>query len=294
VPTGHLLSTLTPDATADAALRRRQYFAQATGQDVLICQELLRRKLAAQRATLVSHPELPGQAHALDVLDTALAWLTLPELPPWLMSVDMVRTYEARTARAYFAAWDGWTVRWDKAGAKRVPPHWKVARDRSSPLAPGSNARHVVDPLNAMLNYAYALLEGQCRQALTRLGFDVVCGFLHLDKLGRDSLVYDLMECERGTVDGLVFDFLARTTLHYGDVTPVSDGSCRLHPQLARAVVAGCRVAQGRLEEHARWLRSVVLVDPQSLPTALNASAFQRRRLIQRHSVTMAVPLYPQ
>jgi CRISPR/Cas system-associated endonuclease Cas1 len=143
---GHLLSTLTPDATADAALRRRQYLAQATGQDMPICQDLLRRKLAGQRATLVSHPELPGQVHALDVLDSALAWLTLPELPPWLMSVDMVRTYEARTARAYFAAWDGWPLRWDKADAKRVPPHWKAARDRSSPLAPGNNARRAVDP----------------------------------------------------------------------------------------------------------------------------------------------------
>jgi CRISPR-associated endonuclease Cas1 len=288
---GHLLSTLTPDATADAALRRRQYFAQATGQDVLISQELLRRKLAAQRATLVRHLDLPGQTHALDVLDTALAWLTLLELPPWLMAVDMVRTYEARTARAYFAAWDGWPLRWDKAGAKRVPPHWKAARDRSSPLAPGNNARHAVDPLNVVLNYAYALLEGQCRQALTRLGFDVACGFLHLDKPGRDSLVYDLMECERGTVDGLVLDFLAHTALHWGDVTPVSDGSCRLHPQLARAVVAGCRVAQDRLDEHARWLRSAVLDDPHSLPTALSASAVQRRKSTPRGAVTAAVPL---
>jgi CRISPR-associated endonuclease Cas1 len=256
---GHLLSTLTPDATADARLRRCQYLAQAAGTDVPICQELLRRKLTAQRATLVSHPDLPGQVHALDVLDTALAWLTLPELPPWLMAVDMVRTYEARTARAYFTAWDGWALRWDKVSAKRLPPHWKVARERSSPLAPNNNARHAVDPLNAIQNYAYALLEGQCRQALTRLGFDVACGFLHLDKSGRDSLVYDLMECDRGTVDGLVLDFLKHTTLHYGDVILSADGSCRLHPQLARAAVAGCRVPQDRVDEHARWLRDAVL-----------------------------------
>jgi CRISPR/Cas system-associated endonuclease Cas1 len=83
-----------------------------------------------------------------------------------------------------------------------------TARDRSSPLAPGDNARQAVDPLNAALNYAYGLLEGQCRQALSTLGFDDACGFLHLDKAHRDSLVYDLMECERGTVDGLVLDLL--------------------------------------------------------------------------------------
>ena len=81
---------------------------------------------------------------------------------------------------------------------------------------------------------------------------------LHVDRSGRDSLVYDLMECERGAGDGLVLDFLARPTLHYGDVTPVSDGSCRLHPQLARAVVASCRVPQERIEEHAQWLRTAL------------------------------------
>jgi CRISPR/Cas system-associated endonuclease Cas1 len=63
------------------------------------------------------------------------------------------------------------------------------------------------------------------RQTLTRHAFDVACGFVHADKPGRDSLVYDLMECARGAVDDLVLDFLGRTTLHYGDVTPVSDGS---------------------------------------------------------------------
>src|SRR5260370_42031015 len=48
------------------------------------------------------------------------------------------------------------------------------------------------------------------------------------------------MECERGAVDALALEFLARMTFRASDFTPVSDGSCRLHPQLARAVVAAC------------------------------------------------------
>ena len=201
---------------------------------------------------------------------------TLPEVPPWLATVDMLRMYEASAARAYFAAWAGWPLRWGKADAKRVPPHWLAARDRTSPLAPGGNARHAVDPLNATRNYAYALLEGQCRQALTSLGFDVACGFLHADKAGRDSLVYDLMECERGTVDGLVHDFLADTTLHHGDCALTTDGACRLHPQLARAVVAACRVEQRRIDEHAKWLREALLAprDEQAPASTRRVSIF--------------------
>jgi CRISPR/Cas system-associated endonuclease Cas1 len=117
----------------------------------------------------------------------------------------------------------------------------------------------------AILNYAYGVLEGQVRLALSARGFNLACGFLRADKAGRDSLVYDLMGCERGTVDGLVLDFLARTKFHGGDFTRVNDGSVRLHPQLARVVVASCRVPQSRLDEQARWLRMTL---PAAAPTA--------------------------
>jgi CRISP-associated protein Cas1 len=223
---------------------------------VVIARELVRRKLIGQRSTLAAHPELPGRVRGLEVLEDALSWLELPEPPPWLCDLGILRTFEGRAAQAYFASWRGYTLRWTKADARRVPPHWLQVRQRNSPLS--QNARRAVDPCNAVLNYAYALLEGQCRQALTRLGFDIACGFLHVDKAGRDSLVFDLMECERGAVDGLVLDFLGRTTLHYGDVTPVSDGSCRLHPQLARAVAAAGQVAQGQIDAHATWIRTAL------------------------------------
>jgi CRISPR-associated endonuclease Cas1 len=262
---GHHQATLGPAPKADARLRRVQYQAPQAGHDVTICRELLRRKVTAQLATLTAHADLPGSGEAEGWLRTALEWLALAEPPPWLSSVGRVRYYEAWLARVYFLAWKGWGLRWGKADVKRVPPHWLVARERSSPLA-SDNARHAVDPLNAVLNYAYGCLEGQARQALESEGFDVACGFLHVDKDGRDSLVYDLMECARGTIDGLVLDFLTRTVLHAGDFVQTLEGKCRLHPQLARAVVATCRVAQVRLDEHARWLREVLL-SPTSEPT---------------------------
>jgi CRISPR-associated endonuclease Cas1 len=216
---------------------------------------LVRRKLVAQRATIEAHPELPDQDRALDVLTMALSWLSLPEPPPWLASMELVRTYEGRAARAYFAAWTGLPLRWaTKADARRVPPHWLSVRERTSPLSSQANARHAVEPANAILNYAYGVLEGQVRQALSSRGFDLACGFLHADKAGRDSLVYDVMECERGEVDGLVLDLLRDTAFHKCDFVTVSDGTCRLHPQLARAVVARCGVAQEQVDASAQWL----------------------------------------
>jgi CRISP-associated protein Cas1 len=111
-----------------------------------------------------------------------------------------------------------------------------------------------VDPANAILNYAYGVLESQCRQALACRGFDLACGFLPADKVGRDSLVYDLMECERSAVDGLILDFITCTRFHAGDFTRILDGSCRMHPQLARTVVATCRTSQSLVDAVAEWL----------------------------------------
>jgi CRISPR-associated protein Cas1 len=111
-----------------------------------------------------------------------------------------------------------------------------------------------VDPANAIIHYAYAVLEGQSQQALAAAGFDLACGFLHAEQRSRDSLVYDVMEFARPAVDDRVLAFLQETTFYAGDFTRVSDGSCRLHPQLAWAVVATCGVPQQRLEEHATWL----------------------------------------
>jgi hypothetical protein len=66
--------------------------------------------------------------------------------------------------------------------------------------------------------------------------------------------LYVLMECARGSVDGLVLDFLSETLLHAGDFVQTTDGRCRLHPQLARVVVARCRLPQDQLTGHAKWL----------------------------------------
>jgi hypothetical protein len=45
---------------------------------------------------------------------------------------------------------------------------------------------------------------------------DAACGFLHSDRPGRDSLVYDVMEPYRPRVDAALLEFLAKTTFRKG------------------------------------------------------------------------------
>ena len=54
--------------------------------------------------------------------------------------------------------------------------------------------RPPLDPVNAMLSFAYSLLTHDCAAALESVGLDAYVGFLHKDRPGRSSLALDLME----------------------------------------------------------------------------------------------------
>lgn len=60
--------------------------------------------------------------------------------------------------------------------------------------------RPPTDPMNALLSFAYTLLEHACTAALEGVGLDPYVGFLHRDRPGRASLSLDLMEELRGPV----------------------------------------------------------------------------------------------
>ncbi len=58
----------------------------------------------------------------------------------------------------------------------------------------GRNRRPPQDPVNAMLGFGYAMLLSCVERAVSTVGLDVYCGFLHQDHYGRMSLGLDLME----------------------------------------------------------------------------------------------------
>lgn len=51
-----------------------------------------------------------------------------------------------------------------------------------------------MDPVNALLSFAYSLLSHDCASSLESAGLDSYVGFLHRDRPGRSSLALDLME----------------------------------------------------------------------------------------------------
>lgn len=91
------------------------------------------------------------------------------------------------------------------------------------------NRRPPLDPVNAMLSFAYSLLEKSCAAALESVGLDAYVGFLHRDRPGRDSLALDLMEELRPCMaDRFVLTLINNRVLHRSDFEWQGSGAVRM------------------------------------------------------------------
>jgi CRISPR/Cas system-associated endonuclease Cas1 len=88
---------------------------------------------------------------------------------------------------------------WFSCLAAAAPGQWQFS---------GRNRRPPRDPLNALLSLSYTLVEGEIRRAVQAHGLDPARGFLHQPAPARDSLVLDLLEIYRPSVDAFALDLL--------------------------------------------------------------------------------------
>ncbi len=101
--------------------------------------------------------------------------------------VARLRTVEGRVALRYWEA------------VREVLPESLDFRGRMT----SSHQNNASDPMNLALNYAYGVLEGECRRAINAVGLEPSAGFLHefSDYQTKQSLVYDLQEPFRWLAD---------------------------------------------------------------------------------------------
>jgi hypothetical protein len=92
--------------------------------------------------------------------------------------------------------------------------------------------RAATNPVNALLNFTYTLLESESHLALLAAGLDPTLGVLHADQRNRDSFALDAMEPVRPDVDSFVFDLLEERTLTSRDFVELPNGVCRVRAPL--------------------------------------------------------------
>lgn len=147
---------------------------------------------------------------------------------------------EGRAAAAYFKAWEGMPLRWKRSVHRPIPDSWHAIGPRASVRAGKAKNRRAAQPLNAMLNYAYAVLQAQMQIEAVSEGYDPTLGVMHTSFDGSPALVLDLMEPRRPKVDAAVLRFALSEAFRPVDFVIRSDGTVRLIPQLAKRM---CHIA---------------------------------------------------
>lgn len=220
---------------ANSEKLRWQYETQGREQLRLeFARELIADKLRNCITTLQTQvPESVNRDKAISKCINSVGVLaTIP-----LAEMNDIRAIEGECAARYFAAWQGIEMRWTQASRYPVPDDWHSYRSRSSILT-GRKARNwkASHPLNAMLNYAYAVRVAQLQVQAVADGCDPFAGIMHHSRPDFPAYAYDLIEPERPKIDAVILAFAQSRTFSGADFILRKDGVCRLSPQLARAV----------------------------------------------------------
>jgi CRISPR-associated protein Cas1 len=87
-----------------------------------------------------------------------------------------------------------------------------------------------VDPINALFNYGYSILESRCWKALHSNGLDPNVGFLHEANPSKAPLCYDMQEPFRWLVDVAVITGLEKKVFTNKDFIRTENYIIRLRP----------------------------------------------------------------
>jgi len=197
--------------------------------------DLIARKITGSIDTLETViPQSPGRDAAVGKLHTDLAAL----LNGVAGDPAALRGIEGRASASYFGAWQGASLQWKTAARHPFPQSWRKIGPRSSVRAGKARNARASHPVNAMLNYAYAMLQSGLQIQAVAEGYDPTLGIMHHGHNGKPAYIFDLMEPMRPVVDAAVLGFALATTFSGGDFTLREDGVCRLSPQLAKHLCA--------------------------------------------------------
>lgn len=178
-PRGKFLARVSGENNGNVLLRRTQYrVADDLEQSCLIARTMIFGKLYNSRWSIEHTRRDHGLRLNTEILVDASQKIQnlLPEVLKET-SLDSLRGLEGTGATAYFGVLDE-----------------MILNHKESFYFHSRNRRPPLDPVNAMLSFAYALLSNDCTSALESVGLDSYVGFLHRDRPGRSSLALDLME----------------------------------------------------------------------------------------------------
>lgn len=178
-PYGKFLARVSGKSNGNVLLRRKQYrVADDPDQCCDIAVNMILGKVYNSRHNI----ERSRRDHEMRV-DTERLAAASEQLKNSFVEIrdckelDVLRGLEGSAASVYFGVFDE-----------------LILNRKDTFTFDGRSKRPPLDPVNAMLSFAYSLLANDCASALESVGLDSYVGFMHRDRPGRSSLALDLME----------------------------------------------------------------------------------------------------
>jgi hypothetical protein len=116
--------------------------------------------------------------------------------------------------------------------------------------------KHASHPISTIINYCMVVEAGRLARALSGFGLALQIGFLHSDKHGRNSLVWDSIEPLRASINARVFALIAsaRSDFPAGGVS-----THRIAQPIIAELLQRCLSPDQDVLECAAWMRELIM-----------------------------------
>ena len=214
---GNMLYTAMPKETNNADLRIRQYQSYIDNEKRLhIANQIVKQKVKSSIGLI---------KQLSNFYDTDSKTIKTETNRYDSDSIKDIMMYEGRIASAY---WSSLSKIFNE-----IAKDFRFESRKNLSYSWNMNAS---DPINALLNYGYAILESIVRKDINSIGLDPSIGFLHEIAPSKHPLVYDLQELFRYVIDYSVIELL-ETKLKKSDFIITENYHIRLRPETAKLLV---------------------------------------------------------
>jgi CRISP-associated protein Cas1 len=183
------------------------------------------------------------------------------KLGHWRAKADAARSIpelvviEARASAVYWRAFRDMGLREAKGGS--LPRTWlRFAKRQKGGQFLGS--KHAKHPVSAMLNYAYVVEAGRLARTLSAKGLALQIGYLHADKTGRNSLVWDAIEPIRPMITENVFKYIASREWTRKDFPQTGANVFRLDREVCSQMLSKVLLPQRAINDAADFMLSLI------------------------------------
>ena len=199
---GHVDYMLYAPYRKNAIVRKEQYFALADERSGHLAKAFIKAKIENQKALL--------ETLAKSREDNDVIIKQRYKLSNLLQKLEEIPDGKSDDVRSSIMGIEG------QASAE----YWTALSDVVDDKWGFSNpsGRYAPDPINSLLNYGYAVLESEIWKSIYLAGLDPYCGFLHSERYGRASLVFDLIEeFRQQVVDKTVLSIVNKNSVSLED-----------------------------------------------------------------------------